>query len=199
MKILSISDMVVSELDERFDSHRFEGVELVLSCGDLPPEYLSAIREKIAAPLYYVRGNHDIRYQSASPVGCMDIHGRLVTYKGFRIMGFEGSRWYNGGPVQYREHQMRRMIWRMMPWLWLKKGVDIVIAHAPPRHVNDAEDPCHQGFESFLKLINRYRPRYFLHGHIHTHFASASQRMTLVGKTRVINSFAYHVFEANHE
>ena len=71
MKILSISDIVVPELSEHFDARQFDGVELVLSCGDLPPEYLSTIREQLDAPLYFVRGNHDIRYKSAPPVGCL--------------------------------------------------------------------------------------------------------------------------------
>ena len=199
MKILSISDMVVPELSEQFDSRQFDGVELVLSCGDLPPEYLASIREHLDVPLYYVRGNHDIRYQNSPPVGCLDIHQRWITFKGLRIMGLEGSRWYNGGPIQYRDYQMRQMIWRMTPGLWFKGGVDMVITHAPPRHIHDAEDRCHRGFDSFLKLINRFKPRYFIHGHIHAYITDPSQRVTLVGNTHVINTFAYHLLEMDYE
>jgi hypothetical protein len=199
MKILSISDMVVPELSEQFDAREFDGVELVLSCGDLPPEYLASIRERLDVPLYYIRGNHDIRYQNSPPVGCLDIHQRWITFKGLRIMGLEGSRWYNGGPIQYRDYQMRRMIWRMTPGLWFKGGVDMVITHAPPRHIHDAEDRCHRGFDSFLKLINRFKPRYFIHGHIHAYITDPSQRVTLVGNTHVINTFAYHLLEVDYE
>ena len=199
MKILSISDMVVPELSERFDARQFDGVELVLSCGDLPPEYLESIREHLDVPLYYVRGNHDIRYQNSPPVGCLDIHQRWITFKGLRILGLEGSRWYNGGPIQYRDYQMRQMIWRMTPGLWFKGGVDMVITHAPPRHIHDAEDRCHRGFDSFLKLINRFKPRYFIHGHIHAYITDPSQRVTLVGNTHVINTFAYHLLEVDYE
>jgi uncharacterized protein len=198
MKILAISDIVVPELSDRIDARRFRDVELILSCGDLPPEYLSAIREKLDVPLFYVRGNHDIRYRSSPPVGCLNIHQRRISFKGLRFMGLEGSRWYNGGPIQYREYQMRRMIWRMMPGLWLGGGVDIVVTHAPPRHINDAEDRCHRGFKSFLKLIARFKPRYFVHGHIHAHFTDPYQRMTRVGETQVINTFAWHLFEVDH-
>ncbi len=199
MKILSISDMVVPELSEQFDARQFDGVELVLSCGDLPPEYLASIREHLDVPLYYIRGNHDIRYQNSPPVGCLDIHQRWITFKGLRIMGLEGSRWYNGGPIQYRDYQMRQMIWRMTPGLWFKGGVDMVITHAPPRHIHDAEDRCHRGFDSFLKLINRFKPRYFIHGHIHAYITDPSQRVTLVGNTHVINTFAYHLLEVDYE
>jgi len=197
MKILAISDIVVPELSDRIDARRFRDVELILSCGDLPPEYLSAVREKLDVPLFYVRGNHDIRYRSAPPVGCLNIHQRRLSFNGLRIMGLEGSRWYNGGPIQYREHQMRRMIWRMLPGLWFG-GVDIVVTHAPPRHIHDAEDRCHRGFKSFLKLIARFKPRVFIHGHIHAQFTDPSQRMTRVGETQVINTFAWHLFEVDH-
>lgn len=198
MKILSVSDVVVPELNDRFDFNRFKGVELILGCGDLPPEYLSTIQEKLDVPLFYVKGNHDIRYESSPPRGCVDLHGRLVRHKGIRIMGLEGSRWYNGGPNQYEESQMRSLIWRMMPGIWFRRGVDLVIAHAPPRHIHDAEDPCHQGFSCYVKFIDRWKPKVFLHGHIHAQFTSASQRTTLVGNTRVVNTFAYHLFEVTH-
>lgn len=199
MKLLCVSDIVVPELAGRMDGPRFDDVELVLSCGDLPPEYLTSIRERLNAPLYYVRGNHDIRYRNAPPVGCVNIHQRRITFKGLRLMGLEGSRWYNGGPIQYREYQMRQIIWRMMPGLWFSGGVDLVLTHAPPRHINDAEDRCHRGFECFLKLISRFKPRYFIHGHIHAHFTDPSQRETVLGRTRVINTVAYHLLEVDHE
>lgn len=198
MKILAISDIVVPELSDRIDVRRFRDVELILSCGDLPPEYLSTIREKLDVPLFYVRGNHDIRYRTTPPVGCLNIHQRRLFYNGLRLMGLEGSRWYNGGPIQYRDYQMRRMIWRMMPGIWFGGGVDIVVTHAPPRHIHDAEDRCHRGFKSFLKLIARFKPRYFIHGHIHTHFTDPSQRVTQVGDTQVINTFAWHLLEVDH-
>ena len=199
MKILTVSDITVPELSDRIDEPRFRGVDLILGCGDLPPEYLTAIREQLDAPLYYVRGNHDIRYRSAPPVGCVNLHQRRIRFKGLRILGLEGSRWYNGGPIQYREFQMRRMIWRMMPGIWLGGGVDIVITHAPPRHIHDAEDRCHRGFESFVKLIGRFKPSYFIHGHIHAYFSDPSQRVTLIGHTRVINTFGFHLLEVEHE
>ncbi|GAH23092.1 unnamed protein product, partial [marine sediment metagenome] len=43
MKILTVSDRVESILYDRFDEGQFPGVNLILSCGDLPPEYLSSL------------------------------------------------------------------------------------------------------------------------------------------------------------
>ena len=199
MKILAISDYVVSELYDRFDVGRFPGVDLILSCGDLPPEYLSYLVSAFNVPLYYVRGNHDIRYDAKPPRGCTDLHAKLIRFRGINILGLEGSRWYNGGPQQYTEGQMRQTILGLRPKIWWKRGVDIVITHAPPRHIHDAEDPCHKGFVSFRLLIDRYAPLYFVHGHIHADFSDPSQRITVVNETKVVNSYGYFLFEISSD
>ncbi len=147
-------------------------------------------------PLFYVRGNHDIRYESRPPGGCMNIHAKIVNHKGIRVLGFEGSRWYNGGPVQYTEKQMAAMI-RRVKWrrLWWDRKVDIVVTHAPLRHINDREDQCHRGFKCFHHLIDLYRPGYFIHGHIHARFDHSGQRMAKLGRTKIINAFGYYILD----
>ena len=194
-RILIVSDVVVPALDYALDAQRFGRIDLLLSCGDLPPEYLSSLMHAFGVPLYYVRGNHDIRYDAKPPVGGKEIHGQIVQLGSMRLLGFSGSRWYNGGPNQYTEGQMRQLIWRLRPRLWWKKGVDIVLTHAPPRRIHDAEDLCHRGFKSYRQLIDWYQPAYFLHGHIHAHFENRDQRMTQVGRTRVINCFGHYLLE----
>ena len=150
MKILTISDYVEPSLYEQFQAGRFPGINLILACGDLPPEYLTFLVTSFNVPLFYIRGNHDIRIGGYRPKGCIDLDGRLVQYGGLNIMGLEGSHWYNGNPHQYTERQMQRKIGRMLLKIWWRKGVDIIITHAPPRHIHDGEDQCHRGFECFL-------------------------------------------------
>ena len=195
MKILTVSDRVEPILSDAFDASRFSGIDLIFGCGDLPPEYLTLVSKRVRAPLYYVKGNHDIRYNLKPPDGCVNIHGRLIRFQGVRILGLEGSRWYNGGPNQYTERQMHRIIRNLKIDLWWKGGLDIVVAHAPPRHVHDAEDRCHKGFKSFRRLISRYAPRYFIHGHIHAHFDHFSDRITHIDNTKVVNSYGYTILE----
>jgi len=195
MKILSVSDCVHPALHERVDRRRFSAVELILSCGDLPPEYLTHLALRLKVPLYYVRGNHDIRYDSKRPDGCFDLNGKVAQHKGINILGLEGSRWYNGGPYQYSEADMRKTIRRLRSTIRRKGGIDIVITHAPPRHIHDAEDRCHRGFESFRWLIDNYEPSYFIHGHIHAFFSDPSERVTIVSKTKVVNSYGYYLFD----
>ena len=194
MKVLSISDIVVPELTGYFDKTPFAGTELVLSCGDLPPEYIASIAQRLDVPLFYIRGNHDIRYRTSPPMGCLNLHLRFERYNGIRFAGFEGSRWYNGGPIQYREAQMRRHTRKIWPKLLWNRGVDVVMTHAPPRHIHDAEDRCHRGFKTFRKVMAKYQPRYLIHGHIHRSFTNPAERITRHGKTNIVNTCGYWQF-----
>lgn len=196
MKILSVADTVTPKLLEPVGGGPpIDDIELIISCGDLPPEYLTALRNRYDAPLYYVLGNHDLRYSESPPVGCCQIHRRIVTIGEYKITGFSGSRWYNGNINQYSEKQMTRFIRRMRFSLWRNRRVDLVVTHSPPRFIHDAEDLCHRGFRIFRWFIDKYKPRYFIHGHIHALFEDDSQRMTTVNSTSVINSYGYHVLE----
>ncbi|MGB1287404.1 MAG: hypothetical protein ACPG7F_12775 [Aggregatilineales bacterium] len=43
------------------------------------------------------------------------------------------------------------------------------MAHSPARGIHDIEDDYpHRGFDAFLNVMKWYRPRYMLHGHVHT-------------------------------
>ena len=90
---------------------------------------------------------------------------------------------------------MKTHIRRLRPAIWWRRGVDVVITHAPPRGIHDGEDLCHQGFTCFRWLIRKYRPRIFLHGHIHAYFRDASERTSIIDTTQVINTYGYHVLE----
>lgn len=196
MKILTVADRVTPALLESVHGGPcFTDIDLIVSCGDLPPEYLTSLRARFDQPLFYILGNHDLRYHTSPPKGCQCIDRHLVSSHGLRILGFSGSRWYNGNINQYTEKEMTGFIRRLRLRLWLSGGVDMVVTHAPPRHIHDAEDRCHKGFKSFRSLIDRYRPLYFIHGHIHTLFASEAERITTLNETRIINSYGYYILE----
>jgi predicted phosphodiesterase len=195
MKILAVSDFIEPLSSDIPKGNVFADVQLIASCGDLPPNYLTALSSAFAAPLYYIRGNHDLRYESSPPKNCYDIHAQVVSFGGLNILGLEGSHWYNGRPLQYSEAQMRQIVRFLQSRLRKKKTLDIVITHAPPRHIHDGEDPCHRGFQVFRHLIERYRPKYFLHGHIHRRFDDPRERITRIGPTRVVNCSGYYLFE----
>ncbi|MGQ9629959.1 MAG: metallophosphoesterase [bacterium] len=206
MKILTVSDEVVPIVQSPRIVERFGDVELVLSCGDLPPHYLEYIVTLLNVPLYYVIGNHDggIRrdpktYEKSFPSGCVNIDDRIVEYRGLLIGGLEGSMRYSGEEYQYTEFEMRMKILRMGPKLWfnnLTRGrpIDILITHAPPLGIHDGEDLCHRGFKSFLSFMDKYKPRYLIHGHKHL-YSSKEPTETMYGATKVINTCGYKIIE----
>ena len=55
MRILTVSDVVVPVLYKEFDAGRFRGIDLVISCGDLPPEYLSFLVHVLPASVLFRR------------------------------------------------------------------------------------------------------------------------------------------------
>jgi Icc-related predicted phosphoesterase len=196
MKILCVADTVLNQLlDPAGGGPAVADIDLIFGCGDLPPEYLSDLKNRYEVPLYYVLGNHDLRYGESPPTGCRHIDRRLMEFCGYQIVGYSGSRWYNGGMNQYTEKQMRRHIRRMWFSLWRTRNVDLMVTHAPPRFIHDMEDPCHRGFRAFRWFIDTYQPGYVLHGHIHAHFEDDAERITTINSTTVINCYGYYVLE----
>jgi len=196
LRILIVADKVIDKLLEPVGGAPFlKDIDLIISCGDLPPEYLQKLTFSYDVPLFYILGNHDIRYKTSPPAGCRNIHRQVITFKKKQIIGFSGSRWYNGGVNQYTENEMSRFIAKMRFSLWQNGNLDLVITHAPPRHINDAEDPCHRGFKRFNGFINKYKPSYFLHGHIHRLFENDSERVSIVNTTQVINCYGFFILE----
>lgn len=201
MRILTVADIPVLARDGLVLTEDVPPVDLVLSCGDLDYSYLRDLSAVFDAPLYYVKGNHDLRTAEAEGEihdGCFNIHGKVVVYGGLRILGIEGSMWYNGGDNQYTEGQVKRILRQIKTDLRGKVPIDIVLTHAPPRHIHDREDLCHRGFTHYRRFIERYNPRFFVHGHVHDSFSCPEERITLYRRTTVINACGYHILEVDH-
>ena len=153
MRILALSDQESLGLWDYFDARRLEGIDLILSCGDLDPRYLSFIATFAHAPVLYVHGNHDDRYASVPPEGCVCVEDRIYTWQGIRILGLGGSmRYKQKGEHQYTQRQMDRRVWRQKLALLRKGGFDILLTHAPALGLNDGEDLAHMGFDIFNTL-----------------------------------------------
>ena len=87
--------------------------------------------------------------------------------------------------------------------LWFKLfrhgGFDILVTHAPAYQLNDGRDLPHQGFQVFKTLIEKYRPKFFLHGHVHMSYGRNHKRYDKYQDTHVINAFERCVFEFEDE
>lgn len=156
VKILLVSDVESSYIWDHFQPEKFKDVELVISCGDLKAEYLSLIVTMIKAPVFYVPGNHDTGYEKNPSDGCDCIDGRLVNYRGIRILGLGGSMKYNGNPpFQYTEREMEWRI-RKLGWsLMMNGGFDMLVTHAPPEINQSGGGAEHfgYGFKGFVEYV----------------------------------------------
>jgi Icc-related predicted phosphoesterase len=74
-------------------------------------------------------------------------------------------------------------------------GLDIVIAHSPPRDIHDDNDLAHTGFSALRDFIRVFKPRYFLHGHTLAYKSNIEPQTTLLGTTKVINVNPYRIIE----
>ena len=209
MKALVVSDIVSEILYTSEIRSACVGVDVVLSCGDLPYEYLEYIVSMLDVPLLYVFGNHDRPMHredgrvSEGPEGGQSIDGRVVAIRGgggsVWVAGFGGSVAYCGGPHEFTEREMRRRVCRSEPrlrWNELRtgRGADVVVTHAAPLGIHDGEDPCHRGFQAFLGLMRRYRPPLLVHGHVHPSYGG-DVRPRRFGATDVRSIYGHEILE----
>lgn len=211
--------VVADEVDDALFGPAVRSIdaELVLSCGDLPFDYLEFIVSMTDVPLLYVPGNHDPDLSGRErlegwpppppkladadppgPLGCINVDGRIEDARGLRIAGLGGSVRYREGPNQYSQHEMRaraRRIRRQSRRRQLRdgRGVDVLLTHAPPEGVGDGDDPAHRGFAAFVDLVQTLSPRLLVHGHVHS-FEGPPAELQLEG-TRVVNAIPCRVLE----
>ncbi len=186
--------------------------DLVLSCGDLPFDYLEYLVSRLDVPVLYVPGNHDpslAQEATWSPVreayppppgpqGCVNIDGRVTEELGLRIAGLGGSLRYKEGPHQYTQAQMGRRALKLELRLRLKRAnagrkLDILVTHAPPFGLAEAQDAAHVGFVGILRLVQHLQPQLLVHGHIHPFGRLLPERR--VGATRIVNAIPSRVIE----
>src|SRR5205085_2065105 len=133
--------------------------DLVLSCGDLPFDYLENLVSRLDRPLIYVPGNHDPDVRPPSPTwssarpgdlppgpqGCENADGRLLSAAGLRVAGLGGSIRYRDGPNQYTQGQMSRRALRLELRIRFRQALggqrpDVLLTHSPARGLGDGED-----------------------------------------------------------
>ena len=194
VKVLLVSDIESKYIWDYFDKERFRDIELIIACGDLKESYLEFLTTMIRVPVFYVPGNHDKNYIKSHPGGCVNIDNSIVSYKGIRFLGVGGSHKYNEGPFQYTQKGMMRRLWKLRFKLWKSKGFDVLVTHSPGRWLGDGEDMCHQGFVAFNELLEKYKPKFFFHGHQHLTYGN-SRRIIIYGETTIVNSYNYYILD----
>ena len=203
--LLAVSDQVDPRIHSSSLRQRMPEIDIVFGCGDVPARYLEFLADALDKPVYFVLGNHHEeltrkgefgkRYE---PMGCVDVGGRVVLdpLTGLIIGGFPGSpRYSRETDQQYSDNEVRWMIIRMTPrllWNRLRHGrfLDVLISHAPPRHINDRDDVPHRGFRPLRRFLRWFQPAVHLHGHIHVYDRKEVVEIQF-HDTMVINVYPY--------
>ena len=225
MKILCVADHIDPLVYSAAVKERFADIDLVLSAGDLPMEYLGFISASLNKPIFFVFGNHHLKHLSRfrrwgiqsdavhyegavtdsfrNYFGSTYIGGKVVRHKGVIIGGLGGCRRYNKGENQFTELQMLLRMVRMLPTLvWHRvlhgRAIDILLTHASPFGVNDRPDPTHVGFKVFRWFLKTFKPKYQLHGHVHLYDLNA-EREASFESTAIINVYDHYVLEFDEQ
>lgn len=189
MRILAVADVESRYFYDFYQPGKLAGFDLILACGDLSREYLEFLVTMANKPLLYVHGNHDESFVREPPEGCICIDDRVYVHDGVRFLGLGGSYRYRQGTYMYTERQMARRIRRVWPSIQRWGGFDVLVTHAPARHLNDFDSMSHRGFECFNGLLDRYHPRYFVHGHIHRNYGVGIPQKTEREGTIIVNAY----------
>ena len=184
--------------------------DLLVSCGDLPFDYLDHLQSVLDVPLVYVPGNHDpdlggyrrtrsglvlqagMPSRHPGPPGGANVDLDVARVAGLHVAGFGGCPAYRDGPNQWTRREERRRA-RKLRRRARRRPVDILLSHAPPLGVGDREDPAHRGFESLIGLVERLSPQLLLHGHIHPYGEAVPDRR--IGETLVANVVGCRMLE----
>ena len=186
MKILALSDVESPYFIDYFDASKYADVDLILAAGDLKNHYLSYVVTLLNKPLFYVHGNHDNRLLNAPAEGCEAIDDKVVVFNGLRIAGLGGCMTYSGGPLQFTESQMSRRIIKNA--LKYRKGIDILLTHAPAYGIGDGKDLAHTGYRCFIDLMEKHKPKLMVHGHMHLNYG-VKEREQKHCETRIVNAY----------
>jgi hypothetical protein len=190
IRILAISDEPDPSLDSVATREAVGPVDFIVGAGDLQPEYLTFVADAFAAPMHYVRGNHDVgtawghSERRHLPEAMRD--GELVDEAGIRLLGFSGSPRYNERGMQVSSLGM----WFAAVRAWLRTVRTrplLVVTHAPPRDLNDDDDLAHRGFTAFRWLAHRLRAPLWLHGHTALVRRGIDDRSAWLGDTLFYN------------
>jgi Icc-related predicted phosphoesterase len=213
LKILCISDQIDPLVYSSCIKERFADVDLILSAGDLPMDYIDFIISSLNKPLFFVFGNHhlkEIKYfkknlntlvsfeeRNLFACGAVYLGTKVKTEGDFIVAGLGGCMRYNNGENQFTDFQMFLEMAKLFPkLLWNRifhgRFLDILLTHAPPRGIHDRKDKCHLGFKAYLWFMKVFKPKYLVHGHIHL-YDLADVRCTKWENTMVINAYSHFI------
>lgn len=194
MKILAVADEESKRFYDYYKPGMLDEFDLIIACGDLHKSYLEFLVTLSHCPVLYVHGNHDDSFDENPPEGCICIEDQVFEYQGVRFLGLGGSyRYKKDGEHMYTERAMKARIRRVWFSIRKKGGFDVLVSHAPAFGQGDLDTLSHRGFRCFLTLMEKYKPKYLIHGHVHKNYGMKIQTVSTYDETTIINAFEYQI------
>ncbi len=205
MKILAISDIHGKEHEGLYSYLKKNNIDLVIVSGDItnfgPLEFIGEFLNKISSygvTVMAIPGNCDPEgaVNEIDKSNAICVHGDVIEHGNIVVYGFGGSNPtpFNT-PGELDEDTFYKSIKSVMDSKDIesfKNSVDnfpygkvsILLTHSPPYYTetDKIEDGSHVGSESVRKIIEEYKPKLALCGHIHE-----AKAFDMVGDTIVIN------------
>lgn len=197
IRILAASDEDDPTLDHPANREALGPIDLVVCCGDLSPDRVAFLGDAFRTSLVYVRGNHDHGRPWATtkvvPIESKGLDRRSLP--GATLLALPWPT-LDGDPARRDEGAAWRQVAGALGARLLVSGGPawLVFSHAPPRGAGDSpEDLYHAGFGAYRTVLDRLRPRLWLHGH--TSRAAARDPIVEHGPTTLVNVTGSFVVE----
>lgn len=192
-KILIISDTpILKKYSPEYIKELCKDIDFIIAAGDLSNDYLDYIFTLLNKELIFVNGNHV--YNSAHNIDfCKNIDQKIINFQNLKIMGFDGSQIYSYNPHQYSELQVKLMIMKRLFSLIARKP-DIVVSHTPPFGIHDRDDYIHTGFKSYHYILKFFKPKLWIHGHVHLENHHKTQE-SVVNGVRFVNAYGFKIID----
>jgi Icc-related predicted phosphoesterase len=196
IRLLAVSDETDSSLWEHLDRNALGPLDMLVSCGDLPPDYLSYLEGVLRVPFVFVRGNHDLdeawRHEAARLLPAPH-RERLLDVAGLDVVALDWP-----GLDKERTAAQDRGVWGEVLGIRLGAALRrrhplIVASHVAPHDAGDSRDAYHRGFRGYRWLAEHLHPALWLHGH--TTPASVPERVTHIGSTTCVNVTGAYLIE----
>ena len=150
--------------------------EIIILLGDLFYDWIKELKN-IDLPIIGVTGNHDydshmnpVSENPLKKIGATQLHLNTFEYKNIKFAGFSGDLsyifaenntpyWKGNNPDTLREEleKMRTL-----------ESADVLLTHFPSNGILDMPKFLgRKGLQAFRDYINRAKPKYHFHGHMH--------------------------------
>jgi putative phosphoesterase len=143
-------------------------VDLIVVCGDIthfgPAYHAKDMLDNFEAPTFAIPGNCDPpeTVTAIEESKAETLHRRCVKFKGEHFVGLGGApQSPHGLPMEFSEERIFNFLDEIM------ERRAILVTHCPPKGRNDYTRGTHLGSSAIADIVEKWRPKLVLSGHIH--------------------------------